>query len=77
MKRGKSYDVQVGVPLPLICALLMPLAILFLPLALVGCLIAGVRIQRMLGNLFELLSSLRGTSVQVALKRHSLMVHIP
>ncbi len=77
MNRDKTYDVQVGLPLPLICALLLPLAILFLPLALVGCLISGVRFRRMLGTLFQLLSSLRGTSVQVALNRYSLLVHIP
>ena len=69
-------DLQLWIPLSLIAVLLLPMAFLLLPLLLIGCLSMGVRFYRMLRFSLELLLSLRGTQLEIAMQGFSFVVHM-
>jgi len=71
-----KYDIQVGLPLPLLSVILMPMALLMLPFLWVSCLISAVPFGRGLGMFLQVFRSLRGTHVQIALNRYSFLIHI-
>jgi len=71
-----KYDITIGLPLPLLCVILMPVALLILPFLLVSCLLFSVRFGRALGTLAEAFWSLRGTHVEVALSQYAFLIRI-
>ena len=72
MNRDWKHDLQIGVPSPLLWALMTPAV----PLLLVSCLVFGVSIRQTARICFELLRSLRGTHVEIALNHYSFLIHI-
>jgi hypothetical protein len=69
-------DFRLWIPLPLVCLLFLPVLALLLPALAVSCAVARANFQRTLGMFLELLWSLRGTQVQLAVKQLFVSVHI-
>jgi hypothetical protein len=73
---ARKRDFQLWIPLPLVCLMLIPLGALLLPVLAVSCALARVSFYRTLGTVLDLLWSLRGTHLEVALNHYSFLVHI-
>ena len=71
-----SRGVPLWVPLFLVWLLLLSLALLLLPLFLVGCLIGMVNPFRVLWVFWGILNGARGTSVEAANGRHAVLIRI-
>ena len=71
-----SRGVPLWVPLFLVWLLLVPLALLLLPLFLVGCLIGMLNPFRVLWVFWRILNGARGTSVEAANGRHAVLIRI-
>lgn len=71
-----SRGVPLWVPLFLVWLLLVPLALLLLPLFLVGCLIGMLNPFRVLWVFWGILNGARGTSVEAANGRHAVLIRI-
>jgi hypothetical protein len=69
-------DFQLWIPLPLVCLVFLPALALLLPALAVSCAVARVSFHRSLGMFLELLWSLRGTQVQLAVKQQFFSIHI-
>jgi hypothetical protein len=65
-----------GIPLFLVWLLILPFAILALPLVFIGCLALKVNPFRMILGVWNVLTSLRGTHVEFADGQDSLLVHL-
>ena len=71
-----SRGVPLWVPLFLVWLSLLPLALLLLPLFLVGCLIGRLNPFRVLWVFWGILNGARGTSVEAANGRHAVLIRI-
>lgn len=71
-----SSGVPLWVPLFLGWLLLLPLALLLLPLFLVGSLIGMLNPFRVLWVFWGILNGARGTSVEAANGRHAVLIRI-
>ena len=71
-----SRGVPLWVPLFLVWLLLLPLALLLLPLFLGGCLIGMLNPFRVLWGFWGILNGARGTSVEAANGRHAVLIRI-
>ena len=71
-----SRGVPLWVPLFLVWLLLLPLALLLVPLFLVGCLIGMLNPFRVLWVFWGILNGARGTSVEAANGRHAVLIRI-
>ena len=66
----------IGVPFFLLVTLVLPLLVLLVPVIFIACLFVHVNPFDAMGMLWNVLTSLRGTHVEVAQRRHSILVHI-
>ncbi len=73
-KRGRTY--HLWVPLFLIWLLLAPIALLLLPFFFLGCLITWINPFQAIGIFAEILSSVRGTKIEVDVPGHFIWVDI-
>jgi len=69
-------DFQLWIPVPIVCLVFMPALALLLPALAVSCAVARVSFLRTLSVFLELLWSLRGTHVDLALNQQSISIHI-
>ena len=76
IRRPRSRGVPLWVPLFLVWLLLVPLALLLLPLFLVACLIGMLNPFRVLWVFWRILNGARGTSVEAANGRHAVLIRI-
>ena len=75
--RGSGTHGHVGIPLFLLCLVLLPFAILLAPVAFLGCLVFGMNPLVVLPELGRVLASLRGTQVEIEDGANAVVVHIP
>jgi hypothetical protein len=61
---------------PIVCLVFMPALALLLPALAVSCAVARVSFHRTLSVFLELLWSLRGAQVDLALNHQSISIHI-
>lgn len=66
----------VGVPFAVLVALLLPVAVVVTPFALVGCLVVGTDPFEAARLLWRVLTALRGTHVEFTERDRSVLVHI-
>ena len=76
IRRPGSRGVPLWVPLILVWLLLLRLALLLLPLFVVGCLIGMLNPFRVLWVFWGILNGARGTSVEAANGRHAVLIRI-
>jgi hypothetical protein len=62
---GSRRRPRIWIPLPLLWLLLLPFAIPLLPLSVAACLICSIPPRRALGALWQILSGLGGTHIEV------------
>jgi len=78
IRRGfGSHNYHVGIPLFPLSLVALPLVILVAPIALVACLALGMNPLQAVREFGRLLTSLRGTQVEIEDGPDSVMVHIP
>lgn len=75
--RRRSRFVSCIIPLFLVWVLLLPVALLMLPFFVVACLIARVNPFLMLSAFWRIMTSLKGTEVEVDDGHRAVLVHIP
>jgi|HubBroStandDraft_5_1064220.scaffolds.fasta_scaffold250025_2 hypothetical protein len=82
MRLGKSLDeskvhgFRLVIPFLLLWVLLLPLLLLIVPVLFVACLCVRVNPFRAIGVLFRILAALKGTNVEVANDRFSILLNI-
>ena len=72
--RGRTY--RIWLPLFLIWLLLAPIALLILPFFFLGCLVTWINPFQALGIFAGILSSVRGTKIEVEVPEHYIWVDI-
>jgi hypothetical protein len=78
IRRGfGSHNYHVGVPLLLLSLAALPFVILVAPIALVACLALGVNPLQGVREFGRLLTSLRGTHLEIEKGPNTVVVHIP
>ena len=75
-KRGRGFHIW-SMPLFLVWILLLPVALLLLPLFIVICALGQVNPLRALSVFWRILASLKGTHVEVEDSDRSILIHIP
>jgi len=67
---------RLWVPLFLVWILLLPVAVVLLPFALILLVTSGTAAWAVMRSVFEILSGMRGTHVEVCAPGNSVFVHI-
>jgi hypothetical protein len=65
-----------GIPLFLVWLLILPFAILGLPIVFIGCLALKINPFRMISGVWNVLTALRGTHVEFADGQDSVLLHL-
>jgi hypothetical protein len=77
IRRGSGSHFYVGIPLFLLCLVLLPFVILLAPVALVACLVLEMNPLRVIRELWRVPISLRGTHLEIEDGANAVVVHIP
>ena len=73
---GSRRSPRIWIPLPLVWLLLLPLAIPLLPLSVAACVICSIPPVRALGALWQILSGLGGTHIEVDAPGVSILITV-
>jgi hypothetical protein len=76
LHRSRSRNFRLWVPLCLAWLILLPLVLILFPVALVACLLMRISVLRLYGTMWQILSSLRHTFVEVQNDQTTLCFHI-
>jgi len=74
--RNPRRHFRLWIPLFLVWILLLPLALLLLPLYVIACLVAGMNPLRTAAASWQVLSSLRGSHIEVNHDRSLVLIRI-
>ena len=69
-------EIRLWVPLFLVWLLLLPFAVVLLPVYFVVCAVVDIRPFATLGAVFAVLGNLSGTHVEVASQSASIFIHV-
>ena len=75
--RIRSRFFSCIIPLFLVWLVLLPVALILLPIFVVACLLVRVNPFPAMAGLWRVVVSLKGTSVEVDDGQHAVLVHIP
>jgi hypothetical protein len=73
-KQNRAF--RLWIPLALVWLLLLPIVLLLLPLVFLACLAVRVDPFRTLAAFWQILSSLKGTNVEVARAGACVLIHV-
>lgn len=65
VRRPPRHNVKLWLPLFLLWLVLLPVVVLFLPLALIGLIVAGVSPFRACSAFWQILTGLRNTHIEI------------
>ena len=72
-RRNRSF--RLWIPLFLVWLLLLPVVLLLLPLFFVLCAVGEVNAFQALATIWQMLTGLKGTCIEVAERRASVLIH--
>ncbi len=74
-RNQRNRGFRLWIPLFLVWLLLLPVALLLLPLFFVLCAVGEVKAFQALATLWQILTGLKGTYVEVAERQTSVLIH--
>jgi hypothetical protein len=74
--RRRNREFRFWVPLILVWLLLMPILLLLVPICLIGCWLGRIEPFNAIAGLWQVLTSLNGTDIELGWKQRSLLVRL-